>query len=490
MDRQKKLNYIAGIILGLILLAVILRAVVFIRSSSGKGPNVIFIYLDALRADHLGCYGYERDTSPHIDRLAQSGVMFKNAITQAPATFPSVHATLTSKYASHFFDTTKCRLEEKHLTLAEVLKDNGYYTVAFSSSPIITRRKTQYSLGGFDQGFDLFDDSIYQGKKWNWQWRNPEGVIESALAWLNKNHRKKFFLFLYIMDPHCKYRCPKPYSKLFDPDYDGKNLIVIGHPTPYEARILKGLDTDLTERDIYHLVALYDGEITYADAQIGRLSERLEELNLVNNTLIIITSDHGEEFFEHGGLKHGYTVYDEVIKVPIIMKYPPLIAGGTEVDELIQSIDIVPTVLDIADIEKPEVMQGESLLPLVRKRPLFSASKESRPKWRDYAIIEAPFADAKGIVTKKWKYVHHFEIELVKPDLCDKYSKGKELYDLENDPKELNNLYSEKTEIAGELYRKMIGLLPEKERERLKLRKPIEIDEETQERLKSLGYLH
>ena len=478
MSKNIKINSSAKVLLILGLAAIILGIAGYIKFSKQKELNIVFIYLDALRQDHLGCYGYNRETSPNIDKLAQNGVLFKNAFAQAPCTFPSVHSTLTSKYASNFL--TICRLEREHLTLSEALKHAGYYTVAFSSSPIVTGRKTNHSLGGFDQGFDLFDDSIYSGKKWNWQWRSPEGVIEHALEWLDENQRRNFFLFLYIMDPHCDYRPPEPYRSLYDPDFKGKNPVMGGHPTYYESKILRGLSTDLADRDIKHFVALYDGEIKYADAQIGRLLRKLQQLNLDKNTLVILTSDHGEEFFDHGGVKHCYTLYNELIKIPLIMRYPSLISGGSEVNEIIQSIDILPTILEIVDIEKPEVIKGESLLPLIRGKDT---------NWRDYAISESPIVDAKAIVTKKWKYIHHFETRLIRDDLCDKYKKGKELYDLENDPKELTNLYVENIEIAEELYNKMIHLLSESERERLKLGKALELDKKTKEELQSLGYL-
>jgi arylsulfatase A-like enzyme len=412
--------------------------------------------------------------------LAQTGVLFKNAVAQGPATFPSVNCTLTSKYAANFFYTRKCRLEKKDLTLAEVLREAGYYTAGFSSSPLITRGETTFSLGGFEQGFDSFDDSIWNGKKWNWQWRSPEGIIENALTWLDKNRERKFFLFLYIMDPHCMYNPPGPYKTLYNPGYKGKENIMKGHPSPYEVKIIRGLNTDLTDQDIKHLVALYDGEIKYADEQIGKLLERIQQLNLEKKTLVILTSDHGEEFFDHGGVKHGYTLYNELIKIPTIMRYPSLIPGGTEVDEIVQSIDIVPTILEAAGVEKPEIMNGKSLLSLIRGKDV---------NWRDYAISEVSWVDAKAIVTKKWKYIHHFETELVLSYLCDKYTKGRELYDLESDPKELNNIYVENKEIAGKLYNQMMSVLPKSERERVKLGETIEIDEETQEQLRSLGYL-
>jgi len=474
---MKYFKYIISIIILIISIIIILQNTSVFKKQYKK--NIILIYLDALSSKHLNCYGYHRKTSPYIDYLARKGVLFKNAFSQAPATWPSVHSTLTSQYASHFF-TKKIKLKEEKLTLAEVLKQNGYYTAGFSSSPIVTKTETSYSLGGFEQGFDTFDDSIYKGEKKNWQWRSPEGIIEHALRWLDANYKKNFFLFLYIMDPHDVYHSPEPYNSLYDPDYPGKKLIIAGAPTFYEKKILEGTETGLNDRDIFHLISLYDGEITYADAEIGRLLKKLEELNLMDDTLIIITSDHGEEFFEHGGLKHGYTLYNEAIKIPLIFMCPSQLPQNIKIDEIVQSLDIVPTVLDIVDIKKPKIMQGESLLPLIKKK---------KPKWRNYALSESPFADVKAIITKKWKYIHHFESKPLHPNLNDKYKKGKELYDLEHDPKERVNLYDKKPEVAKKLYLELLDLIPNLEKERLEKAKAIELDKETKEKLKSLGYL-
>ncbi|MFB0564245.1 MAG: sulfatase [Candidatus Aminicenantaceae bacterium] len=443
--------------------------------------HIILIYLDALRADHLSCYGYHRNTTPNIDSLAKKGVLFKNTFSQGSSTFPSVHSALTSKYASHFFTKNKKKLSDEELTLAEVLKKNGYYTAGFSSNPLITKTETRYSLGGFEQGFYMYDDSVYQGEKWNWQWRSPEGIIENALAWLEQNHGKKFFLLLYVMDPHCRYDSPEPYNSMYDPDYTGKNKYIIqGNPSFFEFYILKGTEVDLNERDIFHLISLYDGEITYADAQIGRLINKLQKLNLAKKTLIVLTSDHGEEFFEHGGVKHGYTLYNEAIKVPLIMMCPSCLPKNKKVDEIVQSLDIVPTILDIAKIKKPKVMQGESLLPLIK-------GKKSR--WRSYAISETPFVDAKAIITKQWKYIHHFESRPLRPDICNKYKKGKELFNLEKDPEERINLYEKNPTVTKELFLLLLSLMPSSETERLKLGKDIKLDKKTLDRLKSLGYL-
>jgi arylsulfatase A-like enzyme len=456
-------------------LAVSLEGVLF----KADGPDIILIYLDALRADHLGCNGYPRNTSPSIDRLARGGARFGNVISQAPSTFPSVHSALTSKVASHFLDANAC-LPPKHLTLAECLKNRGYTTVAVSSSPVVTKSNTAYSLGGFEQGFEVFDESVSYGQDWNWQWRSPEGVIEKALEWIDTADRP-LFLFLYIMDPHSDYRSPEPFNSLFDPGYRGREAVEMGKVASFEEATLMGLDPGLDEKDIRHLVALYDGEIAYADSQVGRLVTWLRERNRLDDTLLVLTSDHGEEFLEHGGVQHGYTLYNEVIRVPLILRYPPRIPEGTVIeDRIVQSLDVAPTVLDLAGIEKPAYMQGQSLVPLIR-------GIES--DWRPYAISESPFADKKALITGKWKYIYTPGTRPLNPVLRVEKAPGRSLHNLEDDPSELRDVYAENPEIGGRLHAILLRLLPEAERARLAAKKDLEVHPDVVEQLKSLGYL-
>jgi arylsulfatase A-like enzyme len=446
---------------------------------SEDSPDIILIYLDALRADHLGCSGYPRNTSPSIDRLAGEGVRFGTVISQASSTFPSVHSTLTSKVASYFLDANAC-LPPKHLTLAECLKNRGYTTVAVSSSPVITKSNTAYSLGGFEQGFDVFDESVSYGQEWNWQWRSPEGVIEKALERIERADRP-LFLFLYIMDPHSDYRSPEPFNSLFDPGYRGKEAVEMGKVASFEEETLMGLDPGLDEEDIRHLIALYDGEIAYADSQVGRLVTWLRERNRLDDTLLVLTSDHGEEFLEHGGVQHGYTLYNEVIRVPLILRYPPRIPAGTVIeDKIVQSLDVTPTVLDLAGIEKPADMQGQSLVPLIRG---------IETAWRPYAISESPFADKKALITAKWKYIYTPGTRPLNPVLRVERAPGRSLHNLEEDPRELHDVYGENPEIGGRLHAILLRLLPEAERARLAEQKDLEVHPDVVEQLKSLGYL-
>ena len=207
----------------------------------------------------------------------------------------------------------------------------------------------------------------------------------------------------------------------------------------------------------------------------------MRERGRLDDTLLVLTSDHGEEFLEHGGVQHGYTLYNEVIRVPLILRYPPRIPEGTVIeDRIVQSLDLAPTVLDLAGIEKPAAMQGQSLVPLIRG---------GKAAWRPYAISESPFADKKALISGKWKYIYTPGTRPLNPVLRVEKAPGRSLHNLEDDPGELRNVYAENPEIGGKLHAILLGLLPESERARLAAKKDLEAHPDVVEQLKSLGYL-
>jgi arylsulfatase A-like enzyme len=268
---------------------------------------------------------------------------------------------------------------------------------------------------------------------------------------------------------------------MYDPGYRGKDPIRRGEPNPYEAMIARGRDPGLDTADIRHLVALYDGEITYADGELGRFWQNLEKAGLAEDTLLVFTSDHGEEFYEHGGLKHGLAVYQESVHVPLVLRYPPILPRGVRVDRpFVQSLDLAPTILEIAGIESPPDFQGHSLLPL-----LDGAATE----WRDHALTESPYSDAKAFRRGKWKYIHHFGLSLARRRLSPRFTSGTELYDLEADPEERHNVIERYPDVARELHGRLLERLPAVERHRLESHSKFDLDERARERLKALGYL-
>ena len=312
----------------------------------------MLISLDTLRADHLSAYGYHRQTSPHIDALAADGVRFSETIAASHWTAPS-HATLLTGLHpdEHDVVTDSSRMSPEITTLAERLSDAGYATGAFTGSHLVT------ALLGMDQGFGV------------WQERPgpcATGFADAA-AWMSAQ-TSPFFLFVHTYQTHAPYAPPAPYDTLFTPDGPLPDRAVTGQfrqpgapPTPAE---------------LSALVGLYDGEIRAADACVGALIASLGERS--DDTLVVLTSDHGEEFFEHGGFGHG-RLLPETLAVPLILSHPLLRAEAAAViDVPTGAVDVVPTVLDLLGVPVPDDLSGFSLVPAMtgtsRPRPVALSS--------------------------------------------------------------------------------------------------------------------
>ncbi|MHC4560955.1 MAG: sulfatase, partial [Planctomycetota bacterium] len=323
--------------------------------------GVILIWADDLRWDHLDVYGYSRKTAPVLSRMASEGTLFHDCLSQGPWTLPSTVSLLTSLYpTTHgvYAEGVYARLLPASATsLAEVFHDASYATLSFVSMPYTGQR---YKL---DQGFEELHG--YQSTV------NPEGsndtarpYIDRLLPWLEVHREVPFFVFLHVLDPHALFEPRSPYNALWaDPAAKGKERTYLKKvgltPTPKQ---LKEAGTDPN-----YFISLrkdwYDGSIRAMDTEIGRLFERLEELGLDDKTLVIFCSDHGEEFYDHGKLGH-YGAYSEVTHVPLIIRWPGVIPKGTEVYETVRTIDLMPTILELCHLPVPEVVQGQSLLPL------------------------------------------------------------------------------------------------------------------------------
>jgi arylsulfatase A-like enzyme len=327
-----------------------------------NAPNVILIGVDALRAGRLSCYGYDRLQTPVMDSLAARGVRYANTTAQASWTKPSFATIFTSLYPSSHTATGKPdRLPQAVTTLAEVLAAGGYHTGGVADNINIA------PTFGFDQGFAdylylepsyLFlgnevasQTALYQILRRGWAmarggriyvqdfYQDAAVVNNRAVEWLDANQGTRFFLFLHYMDPHDPY---------FAHPYDGSGYARASNQNPDPA--LAPVFSDL-----------YDGEVRYLDEKLGQLFDWLRERGLYDDSLIILTSDHGEEFQEHGGWWHGQTLYQEQIAVPLVIKYPGGAQGGTVVTDLARSLDIAPTILDVAGVPVPEAMVGQSL---------------------------------------------------------------------------------------------------------------------------------
>ena len=340
-------------------------------------PNVVLISVDTLRADHLSCYGYERATSPRIDQLAAEGALFETAISSTSWTLPA-HAALFTGLADsvHGCLDDNQRLDGRRVTLAERLRDAGYQTVGFFSGPFL------HPVFGLSQGFDEYVDCTSFAEWSSKRTTSGEPLVEGGGAmrraaadvtnatvygrvrdWLRSEHRQPFFMFIHMWDVHADYIPPPPYDRQFDPDYKGP---VTGRNVFFD----ESINAQMPARDIAHLVALYDGEIAWTDYHVGMIMDELDALKLRDSTIVVLLSDHGEEFFEHGGKDHRRTLYDEVIHIPLIIRMPGRVPARGRFSEQARMIDVLPTILELANVTPPKVIMGQSLVPLFKGEKL------------------------------------------------------------------------------------------------------------------------
>ena len=335
-----------------------------------KQSKIILISIDTLRADHLGCYGYYRRTSPNIDDIVKDSVIFKHAFAPISYTAPSFASLFTSKYPSyHHIEFTNGRYdfpESIEPMLQQILKGSGMQTAAFVSTPILNAKRTK-----FDLGFDTYDDEAdtRRTEKVNaFLYRRGEETAKLAMQWLEKNHKDDLFLWIHLMDVHGPYSPPDDYSEMFvNDDYWNTSPVFLNITPAYndtykdivpdnfvpgipgyqllKKQCDKGGKVISYEKNLDYYISRYDASIKYVDDQIGRITEKLKALGIYDDTMIIIHSDHGEAFGENGlYCDHGATVTLDQIHVPLIMKLP----GGQDktVTEPVSLLDVTPSVLD------------------------------------------------------------------------------------------------------------------------------------------------
>lgn len=340
-------------------------------SRGPKGPNVLLVSIDSLRADHLSCYGYPRATTPAIDRLAAEGMLFEEHISSSSWTLPG-HASLFTSLPDSIhgaFETNR-RIPEALHTLTERFHDAGYHTQGFFAGPYL------HPAFGFGKGFDSYVDcASYASQIDNRPLRewiadvkvdeqshkditNPT-VYAAWQKWLAARGDGPFFTFVHLWDVHFDYIPPAPFDKQFDPDYQGS---VTGENFFADPKINAGMP----ERDKQHIVALYDGEIAWTDSFLARMRADLEKAGLLENTIIVITSDHGEELFDHGGKGHRLTLYDEVIHIPLVVRYPARLPRGVRIAAETASVDVGPTLLELAGLPAATDVFGTSLVHFAR----------------------------------------------------------------------------------------------------------------------------
>lgn len=344
------------------LIVVLLTMLVCCRGERRKPVNIILISVDSLRADHVHSYGYSKRTTPNLDRLADQGVLFETVVAESSWTLPTHMTMLTGlSAASHGMEySSNSPLNPDHRTLAGMLRQAGYQTRGLFSGPYL------HPIFGFGEGFDRYESvggqiaydedgfSVADGRADTERKiravnhashrtiTSPE-VTERAIDFLSEEHGKPFFLFLHYFDVHYDYNPPEDVWRQFDPDYRGQLTGENYDRNP-------AVHARMSRADLEHVVALYDGEIRFTDEYLGRLIDTVDRNGLSRDTLIVVTSDHGQEFFEHGNKGHLRTLYDEVLLVPMVMRLPGVIPSGLRIKEQIRHLDLTPTLLAFAGI--------------------------------------------------------------------------------------------------------------------------------------------
>lgn len=466
-----------------------------------KKPNIVLIVIDAARADHFSCYGYSQETTPCIDAIGREGVVYERAFSPGIWTLPSITSLFTGLYLSqHRTNLNHPYLDGQFLTLAEFLQRQGYRTTGFSSSPWVSKST------GLSRGFDKFrlvgslPSDFIPAKKvqaianrlyWNiFQFYfndfGAKRINREVKCWFKKNWNEKapFFLFLQYIEPHFPYRRSRAFKKIL-------NLKDIALSRKMEKfRDIEGYlvgKVDLAEEDFVMLRGLYDEAIRYLDERIGDLFQMIEETTELNNTIIVIVSDHGECIGDHGLLGHQYCLYDSLIRVPMIIRYPSLFPSGERVFHLVQTNDLFPTIMDILGISSDQPPGDVQIKSLLFNHP------DKKPRKFIFSEHLTPFAHLlrrrdpgfdpslydrrlQAVRTERYKYIWS--------------SDGRdELYDVRDDPGELNNLIDSELKVS-----QTMGYVLDRWRDSVKAvdsqkeSTPV-FDEIVMEKLKWLGYL-
>lgn len=426
------------------------------------GPNLVILTIDTLRADHIGCYGYHRDTSPNIDRLASEGIRFDQVYAQRGLTWPSLTSIMTALYPkTHGIRANQLPLNPEVITLAEILKNEGYKTGAFLANYFFASNR----------GFDI--------KKGGEIGDLDKQVTRHALDWLSgiNPENDRFFLWLHQKNPHMPHEPPEPFTNMFDSTYTGT---IDGSWIKVDSLYLNQMD--LSERDFEHLVALYDAEIRSSDAYLQKILNKLRKMGVEDNTLVVFASDHGEELYEHNKyFYHSCSIYDSVLRIPLVFKFPGVLPENKVVESQVESIDIIPTVLDLMKMPLRDDFEGRSLMPYL----FGNGVDESRQ------VFAERTASILATRTPQWKYIYN--PDEYHPDCVSRrYSNGfpyyigaEELYDIQNDPGETSNLAEQFPEIARDLRAQILQWVSTNK----KTHKEIELTEEAKERLRALGYM-
>ncbi len=442
------------------------------REVRGNRLDVLLVTIETTRADHLGAYGYARDTSPRLDALAKAGALFERASTVSPRTNPSLASLMTSLYPhQHGVRNLFLPLERSNLTLAEVLHGAGYRTIAVQTHPRLVK------ASGFAQGFDIYDDDVRTHPLADRACRDVEERIASAAT-----GDRPWFLWLHLMDPHWTYDPPPPWRTRFGPE------------DPRPAALYRALDehrasigpvifrNTMPPDEVAAFVNLYDGEIAFTDDAIGRLLDFLRTRGLASRTVVVVTADHGESLGEHDYFfEHGDFGTEPEVHVPLLLAAPGRVPAGVRVPWTVRSIDVAPTVLDLLQLPPEARFRGTSLLPLLRPdvrdgdRPCFGEIDQKLHPENTRREVEG--------VAGKWRWLRLGRFKLFYVPR----SSGAidlRLYDLDTDPGETRDVREAHPELSARMEKELRVWLAEDRGEE----RSYHISDEAREQLRSLGY--
>ncbi len=416
--------------------------------------NVLLISVDTLRADHLGSYGYPKDTTPFIDRFSAQSILFEQMETTRALTWPSFASLFTSLYPmAHNVRSNGHVLDDDIPILSELMQRSGYHTAAFVANYCAMSRHH-------------FDTAMC-GK--------DAALTNRMREFLGKHRKDRFFAWLHYMAPHAPFAPPAPFDLFTDENYAGE--LDGGSRTLGTAALRSDA---LPNADLEHVVGRYDGEIRFTDSLIESVLEVLDGTELAERTVVIITSDHGEELFDHH--RHWYhqcSIYGTTLHIPFILRLPNDHMAGSRIRSVVEIIDVAPTLLELTGIEAPVSFAGRSLVPLI--------TNEDRPEENDYAFSELIPGPVFTVRSNTWRYIYNptQTIPQCSPRGGFYRVEEEELYDVMADPLEQLNVIKEHPEIAKELR----GVLLEKFPVLNAAKKPVMADEQELEQLRALGYL-
>ncbi|MAG69997.1 MAG: hypothetical protein CL471_06860 [Acidobacteria bacterium] len=423
--------------------------------------SVLLIVVDTLRADHLGVYGYDRPTSPHLDAWAEGGAVFEQAFATSPWTLPSVGTIFTGQLPSRHLAGTFARgpdgrppdrsqfgqLDASLPTLAEAAAARGFATGAVINNAFLGPRF------GLDRGFETYDFSPAGNRRL----RRADVVVDRALSWLGDRVDAPFFLVLHLFDPHMQY----------DPPAATRGRFSSALPDTELPRVTERIRAALGRGDVFdrdYLVALYDEEVLFVDQQLGRLFEWLASTDRANDMVVMLTSDHGEELFDHGGFEHGHTAYNELLRVPLVVRGPGVEAGRHAVP--VSGLDLFPTLLEALGHAAADDLPGRSLWPALAGGGLID-----RPLFAERTLYGA---ERQAVVSWPYKMTRRSDTDEV------------QLFDLSADAGERHDLASARPEDVERLHDVLQTALAAASGGTAA---EVDLDDETLEALRSLGYV-